>query len=185
MEPIPHTLGALPCLDFVNSRLTDHLGGGGVMDRLDASEWRAWFVERWKLGPVSGTAPLTSLKAARDTLRRVLTVWSQGKALSPADRGRLDRWIAGAPLRRRYDGTLEPVRRDWAWVLSEVVASAAELMAAGDRRRLKACANPGCSWLFLDESRNGSRRWCDPATCGNLITVREFRRRQRATAGTA
>jgi predicted RNA-binding Zn ribbon-like protein len=184
VQPIPHTLGPVSCLDFVNSRVTDHLGGGAVMDRLVMPEWQAWFVDRWKLGPVHGAPSLPTLEHARETLRRVLERWSRGQLPAPADRKRLDSWIAAAPLRRRFDGHVEPIRRDWTWVLSEVVASAAELMSTTDGRRLKVCANPGCSWMFLDESRNLSRRWCDPTTCGNLVTVREFRRRQRATAGT-
>ena len=87
-------------------------------------------------------------------------------------------------VRRHFGGGMLPVRRDWAWALAKVVAAAERLLATTDPRRLKSCANSGCTWLFLDESRNLSRRWCDPATCGNLITVREFRRRQRATAAT-
>lgn len=31
--------------------------------------------------------------------------------------------------------------------------------------RLKICAN--CGWLFLDQSRNRSRVWCDMTVCGN------------------
>jgi len=67
-------------------------------------------------------------------------------------------------------------------VLAEVIASAAEVLATGEPMRLKICANPGCTWLFWDESRNLSRRWCDPRTCGNLITVRAFRRRHRTVS---
>jgi predicted RNA-binding Zn ribbon-like protein len=180
MGPIPHTYGAFPCLDFVNSRLTDHLGGGAVMDRLQTREWQAWFVDRWKLGPVQGQPSPPAFEVARATLRRTLLDWSAGRGVQAIDHKRLDRWITAAHIRRRLDGTLEPVRRDWTWVLAEVIASAAGMMATEDRRRLKVCANPGCEWMFLDESRNLSRRWCDPATCGNLITVRAFRRRQRA-----
>lgn len=185
MGPIPHTYGAVPCLDFVNSLLTDHLGGDAVMDRLETREWQAWFVDRWKLGRVQGHPALPALKTARETLRRTLEDWSAGRALNADDRKSLDRWIAAAPVRRHVDGTLEPVRRDWSWVLAEVVASAASLMRTEDSRRLKVCANPGCNWMFLDESRNLSRRWCDPATCGNLITVRAFRRRQRRATASA
>jgi predicted RNA-binding Zn ribbon-like protein len=76
----------------------------------------------------------------------------------------------------------EPARRDWRWVMSEVIASAAELMTTGEPRRLKSCANPSCMWMFYDESHNRSRRWCDPATCGNLVKVRAHRSRQ-AEAG--
>src|SRR5438270_712384 len=83
--------------------------------------------------------------------------------------------LTAAAVRRRLDGKVEPVRRDWDWVVAEVVASATELMAEAEPVRLKACANPGCTWMFWDESKNVSRRWCDPRTCGNLVTVREFR----------
>lgn len=180
MNAIPHTLGAASCIDFVNSRFTDHVAGGAVLDRLESPAWRSWFLDRWRLSQVRGRTDLHAMKVARETLRRVLEDWAQGRSVSAADRKRLDEWIGAAPVRRRIDGTFEPVRRDWNWVLSEVTGSAAALMSSTDRRRLKVCANPGCTWLFLDESRNLSRRWCDPATCGNLITVREFRRRQRA-----
>lgn len=178
--PIPRTVGRFPCLDFVNSRLSDHLGRGGVEDRLTSPEWRRWFLQRWDLMPVAGEPPLHQLAEARETLRRVLEDCVAGRPLGRGDLGRLNAWLAGAPVRRRFDGGLEPVRRNWAWVLAEVIASAGRLLAAGDRRRLKVCANPACSWIFWDESRNVAGRWCDPTSCGNLIKVREFRRRRRA-----
>jgi predicted RNA-binding Zn ribbon-like protein len=169
----------------VNSRLTDHVGGGEVLDRLGTRQWQAWFLERWDLEPVQGVPELRTLRATRQTLRRVLEDWSEGRPPRFADLRRLDGCLTAAPMRRRFGGVVEPVRRDWTWVLAEVVASAAELLTTEDPRRLKVCANPGCTWMFMDESRNQSRRWCDPATCGNLITVREFRRRQRAASGSS
>ena len=38
----------------------------------------------------------------------------------------------------------------------------------------------GCLCLFIDKSRNRSRRWCDMADCGNQAKVRRFRERARA-----
>jgi len=184
VNPIPHSVGRFACLDFVNSRRTDHLGRNGVVDRLPSPEWQHWFLHRWGLAPVAGEPPLPLLAEARDTLRRVLEDWAAGRRQAVRDLGRLDAWLAAAPVRRRFDGGLEPVRRDWTWVLAEVVASAGQVVAAGDGRRLKVCANPACSWLFWDESRNLAGRWCDSATCGNLVKVRAFRRRRRdACAG--
>jgi predicted RNA-binding Zn ribbon-like protein len=58
-----------------------------------------------------------------------------------------------------------------------VAASAAELLAEGEPARLRVCANSACSWMFYDETRNSSRRWCEGAICGNLIKVRRFRAR--------
>jgi predicted RNA-binding Zn ribbon-like protein len=46
--------------------------------------------------------------------------------------------------------------------------------------RFKACRGEDCRWVFVDSSRNSSRRWCDMAGCGNRAKVTSFRRRQRA-----
>lgn len=48
--------------------------------------------------------------------------------------------------------------------------------------RLAVCAAIGCSRVFVDTSRNRSRRYCDPATCGNRTNVAAYRARQRAGA---
>jgi predicted RNA-binding Zn ribbon-like protein len=47
--------------------------------------------------------------------------------------------------------------------------------------RLKACPGPDCGWVFHDRSRNGSRRWCDMAECGNRAKGAAFRARHRHT----
>jgi predicted RNA-binding Zn ribbon-like protein len=46
-------------------------------------------------------------------------------------------------------------------------------------RRLKICDGPNCSWLFLDTSKAGRRRWCDMAVCGNSAKARRFQARHR------
>jgi len=43
--------------------------------------------------------------------------------------------------------------------------------------RVRECANQECHWLFVDRSRNRSRRWCDMAICGNVMKVRRFRQK--------
>lgn len=47
-------------------------------------------------------------------------------------------------------------------------------------RQLKACPAPGCGYAFVDRSRNGSRRWCLMATCGNRAKNKAWRARQVA-----
>ena len=39
-----------------------------------------------------------------------------------------------------------------------------------------------CRWLFLDRSKNHSRRWCDMRICGNRSKTRRFYARQRDSA---
>jgi predicted RNA-binding Zn ribbon-like protein len=62
-----------------------------------------------------------------------------------------------------------------------VAQSAAELLTSPKLGRVKLCAGEGCGWVFLDESRNGSRRWCDSRDCGNRERVRRHLARKRAS----
>jgi len=61
------------------------------------------------------------------------------------------------------------------WMLNPVVRSAADLLTSDRLKRVKICADDrGCGWLFLDSSRNRSRRWCDMKDCGNRAKARRF-----------
>lgn len=64
-------------------------------------------------------------------------------------------------------------------------ATAAALLRARARPgwpRLKACRGSDCRWVFLDCSRNTSRRWCDMTGCGNRAKSASFRLRHRTPA---
>lgn len=69
-------------------------------------------------------------------------------------------------------------------LLTPVAAAAAELLASGDRSRLGRCAAEGCGRWFYDVSRNGRRRWCSMARCGNRAKVAAHYRRRRGAAAT-
>ena len=75
-----------------------------------------------------------------------------------------------------------PPSRDLASPLRPVVHAAVELLTHGPLDRIKTCGN--CRWLFLDQSRNGSRRWCSMEECGTEVKARRFveRRRERRAA---
>jgi predicted RNA-binding Zn ribbon-like protein len=75
----------------------------------------------------------------------------------------------------------------WTWVddgaapdcmLWPIVRSAAELLVTGDLSGVRVCGGARCGWLFVDTSKNRSRRWCDMQDCGNVAKVRRFRTRQ-------
>jgi len=69
----------------------------------------------------------------------------------------------------------------WTKLSSAIVRAAAQLLTSPGVRRVRQCGDAYCSWLFVDTSRNGSRRWCSMQLCGNRARVRAFRRRQVAT----
>ena len=62
--------------------------------------------------------------------------------------------------------------RDLAGMLWPVAHAAVELLTSGDLDRLKLCA--GCYWVFLDASRNHSRRWCTMDVCGTDEKKRRY-----------
>lgn len=54
------------------------------------------------------------------------------------------------------------------------------LVVAGQIRRIRTCASPACQKVFVDFSRNSSRRYCDSRTCGNRMHVAAYRARRQA-----
>lgn len=58
------------------------------------------------------------------------------------------------------------------WLLAQ---SATDLLTGEATEKIRACDNPDCGWLFLDTSKNHSRRWCDMALCGNRMKARRFK----------
>jgi predicted RNA-binding Zn ribbon-like protein len=59
----------------------------------------------------------------------------------------------------------------------------AQVVASGERLRLRRCEAPDCDQVLVDLSRNRSKRYCDARTCGNRLHVAAYRERQRASAG--
>ena len=59
-----------------------------------------------------------------------------------------------------------------------IVHSAGELLVSDDLEHVKEC--PGCGWLFLDTSKNQSRRWCSMNTCGARDKMRRYHKRKKA-----
>jgi predicted RNA-binding Zn ribbon-like protein len=57
------------------------------------------------------------------------------------------------------------------WILSK---SAEALLTAPEFARVRSCERDACRWLFLDSSKNHSRRWCDMKVCGNRVKAQRF-----------
>ena len=70
----------------------------------------------------------------------------------------------------------------WEWEAPDarwpVAVAAVDLLRDPERlARVKRCAQ--CSWLFLDRSRNASRRWCSMGECGAQVKMRRYRAARR------
>ena len=84
--------------------------------------------------------------------------------------------LSRAGIHREVDEAPHPDKPLWL-----IVLSAETLLLGGRLERIKACAN--CGWLFLDTSKNGTRRWCDMSTCGSQSKAKAYYHR-RKNAGT-
>ena len=90
--------------------------------------------------------------------------------------------LAHAHLDATVDGAF-----GWSWAQPRdlddlrwpIVHAAATLLTTGPLDRVKGCG--GCRYLFLDETKNGSRRWCSMADCGTRAKSRRFVARRAAT----
>jgi len=121
--------------------------------------------------PQDAAVFFTDAIALRETIYRVFELRAAGKPVADNDFAALSRAIAVAPARAqlaRDDG-----HYGWrvampapAAVLAPVLWSAADLLL-DPSRRIRQCANEKCLWLFVDESKSGTRRWCDMSACGN------------------
>ena len=69
------------------------------------------------------------------------------------------------------------VDEEFESVLWPVIYSAGELLLSNELAHVKEC--PGCGWLFLDTSKNQSRRWCSMNTCGARDKMRRYHRKRR------
>ena len=80
-------------------------------------------------------------------------------------------------------------RLEWRWpsgpdvdldrMLWPVCRSAADLLGGERLAKVRQCAAPGCQAMFLDGSKNGSRRFCSASGCGTAVRVQRFRDRHK------
>jgi predicted RNA-binding Zn ribbon-like protein len=130
-------------------------------------------------------ASLRHAHELRDVLNEVFGAVADGSGGLDSSWPRLRPYVAAAAAAVTLDTGTDPLR--WSWPRSDdldaplhpVAYSAADLLVGKDLHRVKRCA--GCPWLFLDGSKNHSRRWCDMADCGTAQKMRRYVTR-RATA---
>jgi predicted RNA-binding Zn ribbon-like protein len=66
----------------------------------------------------------------------------------------------------------------WQRMGAELAMALADIIRAGELRRLKTCAAPDCEAVLIDLSRNRSGKFCDTGNCGNRQHVAAYRERR-------
>ena len=76
------------------------------------------------------------------------------------------------PMQRRFAWSIARTRNPVRDAMTPVLWSAADLILRAASHRIRRCANEECLWLFLDQSKTNTRRWCDMGSCGNRAKSR-------------
>jgi predicted RNA-binding Zn ribbon-like protein len=131
----------------------------------------------------------------RETTYTLFAAMREGREPPASAARELARFSARALERGRLVASVETNALTWSWpqlelqrMLWPIAVSALELATSGEVASLKQC--PGhdgrCGWLFLDRTKNQSRRWCSMQVCGNAEKTRQqtVRRRQTRTRPT-
>jgi predicted RNA-binding Zn ribbon-like protein len=125
--------------------------------------------------------------ALREAIWGVFSALASGDAPREADLALIGDAAAAGAARSRLvydrDGvgwSLPADSEELERPLWEIARSAADLLTSGDHDRIKECASTTCEWVFLDRSRNRSRRWCDMTDCGNRAKARRFQAKKHA-----
>jgi predicted RNA-binding Zn ribbon-like protein len=171
-------------LDLANTIEWD--GYGRMTDHLRDPAWLARILKHWNLSSrVPGPVPAQNLMALRTLLRGLAAKLHEGKSLNARDLHALNSYMNVAvrvQVFQRQNGVrteIVPLRAGWPWILSRIAASFAEMLAMGRADRLKYCFNDGCKWIFYDQTKGNTRRWCNDKTCGNRDRVRRARARSK------
>jgi predicted RNA-binding Zn ribbon-like protein len=145
------------------------------------AELGKWFEAR----PAVSAAVFSEAIEIREMIYRLLHSVAAGSAAASEDIRGLNRALGEAAPRtnlERVDGGFgwrAEVKPTAAAMLAPALWSAADILTGPDRARVRECANDRCLWLFLDDSKNGSRRWCSMQSCGNRAKARRHYLRER------
>jgi predicted RNA-binding Zn ribbon-like protein len=193
-------IGGVLCLDFANSvsglhdgeHEIEHLSGYEDLiawamhaDALPFSQAQALVARGRADGPGAARAHHRAL-GLRDAIHDVFAAIA---VRDPVPEQAMDSFNAALTDALRHARILpEDGVFKWGWddvsarleaPLWPVLRSAADLLTTGKLDRIKQCPYPHCGWLFVDLSKNKSRRWCEMSVCGNRTKARRHYMREK------
>lgn len=189
------------CLDFVNTlddrftpdakELLKHYvdlarfaEDTGILSDLQVDRLMPRSMER----PQEAQRALASAIQLREAISEIFYAIVRKKAVPPAALAILNQHVQEAAQhlvlaagKQRFEWTFESQMYDLFAPLWPIARDAAELLASERVEYVRACASKTCEWIFLDESKNHRRRWCDMTKCGNRAKVKRFYVRQKTS----
>ncbi len=195
-------VGGRLCLDFINtvgdrllSQPEDHLTHytdlvawsqqAGIVHGDEARRLLAEAAAR----PAEAASTLQRAVTFREALYRILLAAVTGRLPSDEDLAIFNaaraQTLAHSAIRAAAGGFAWQWNIDedqLGWMLWPIIYAAAELLLSPELKKVKQCSSPDCGWLFLDTSKNHTRRWCSMEGCGNRAKARSHYQRKRQGA---
>ena len=139
--------------------------------------------------PLESAKVLKRALAFREGAYRVFASIAEGSRPSEAELAVLTSGLRDAVINSSITQTTDGFTLGWPGtdrslegILWPVVWSTFELLTSKELARVRRCAAPECGSVFVDTSKNHSRRWCDMKICGNRAKVAKHQLRARAPA---
>src|SRR5271156_6216320 len=188
-------VGGHPALDFANT-LGQQVGGAPNEHLVDYDALLAWsrrldlvtaseaaaLRKAAAAHPAQAARALAEARALRAAIQPLFTARATGAAPPRGALARLNRALGAALGHAELAPTGGGFGWRWAgarpgpgrppWPLAR---AAAALLTDPDLARVRRCAGADCRWLFLDLTKNRTRRWCTMALCGNRAKIHRFR----------
>ena len=189
--------GSVLCLDFVNT----------IHDRIYEPERDYWvtyvhllqwalkagiikpgeyeiLLEYYESKPSPGPKLLKEAIKVRELLYSLFLPISSGKKVSGDNLEAFNEIVSKCLPRLRLKPHNKGFSQTWQFtpgesvmIIAPVIYSAYELLLSDRLDRIKECTN--CGWLFLDTTKNGTRRWCSMNTCGSIVKAKEWYHRNK------
>jgi predicted RNA-binding Zn ribbon-like protein len=196
-------IAGILCLDFTNT--ASWIGGRQTTEHLhevrDLLRWCAesaiitrqtalTLSDEAERDPARWSCVLTEAKELRENIYGLFFALSQGKTPLPKDLRLLNQTLDRTPVSlevRRTKKAFSCQRKaggtEFTQLLGPVLWSVVELLTSENIEQVKCCASDTCGWLFLDTSKNHSRRWCDMADCGSRAKAKRYYKKLSVVGG--
>ena len=143
----------------------------GLLTKVEAKE----LLLEAEQAPQKTEKSLRKALVLRELVYRIISAAAQGESPDKSDLAKFNQYMSEALGKSQ----ISPTGEGFTWscneqedlidrILWKIVREAANLITSEDIKRVGECADDrGCGYLFIDTSRNHSRRWCSMEDCGN------------------
>jgi predicted RNA-binding Zn ribbon-like protein len=201
VSPFSFIAGSL-CLDFVNTvsprvcgQSRDKLGDvadlirwsqeAGIIQEGEPLELLAYL----EVDSNSAAKVLEEARGLREALFRIFEASVRRKTPAARDVATLNEVLRALPVRleicshgQDFRCERKSAQTDYGRLLAPVAWSAADLLASDQVHRVRQCADAECGWLFVDTTKNHSRRWCAMSDCGSHAKSKRYYQRKKKMA---